>query len=848
MNLLLWLWRAQLRAQPVRVATAVAAIAIGVALGLAIHLINHSALAEFGRALSVVNGDAHLQVTGAGQPLDESWYPRIAREPGVADASPLIDIEVPVLGQEGDSAPAGTIRLIGLDVFRAARVSPGLLPIPDGATGGGSQSPLFADDTVFLSAAATARFGLATGERLRLRSGLAVVELRVAGGVPGASGGQALAVMDIGALQWRFGWTGRLSRIDLRLADGIAPAAFAEAAQRRYAGQLLFTLPDTARQRMSNLSRAYRVNLDVLSLVALFTGVFIVHGSLALMVARQRPQLALIGVLGASRRRLAALVAGQGLLLGLAGATIGVGAGVLIAAAALRTRGGDLGGGYFGGLHPALTLEPATLAGYLLVGVFAGLAGSLWPALGTRALPLARALKSTLPPVRQRRQIVTPLLLLATGAALLQLPAWRELPVAAYAAIGCWLLGGIAAVPWGLAALGALLDRASDLLWRRPPLWLGSRRIVAASDTGDAAALAAVVASFALATAMAVMVGSFRDSVDRWLGTVLPADLYLRAGSDGAGGGLNAALQQRLQAVPGLARVEFMRTRSINLEAARPPVVLIARPLDPHDPARHLPVTGAVLPAAAGLPAIYVSEAMVDLYRLTPGRTTTLTVDGRTLQVFVRAVWRDYARQHGAVVLAEQDYRRLTGDASANEVALWLAAGTDAAQLRAALVQAAPELAAAEVREAGEIRRLSLRIFDRSFAVTWLLEVIAMLVGLFGVTATFAGEAVARVREFGMLRHLGVSPLAVAAQLACEALLRLATGAAGGLALGLLIGWVLIHRVNPQSFHWTMDMRIPLAVLAASFVVLLLVGTTAAVLAARQAMGVAPVRAVREDW
>lgn len=253
--------------------------------------------------------------------------------------------------------------------------------------------------------------------------------------------------------------------------------------------------------------------------------------------------------------------------------------------------------------------------------------------------------------MRQRRQIVTPLLLLATGAALLQLPAWRELPVAAYAAIGCWLLGGIAAVPWGLAALGAL-NRASDLLWRRPPLWLGSRRIVAASDTGDAAALAAVVASFALATAMAVGRQLFRDSSSRWLGTVLPADLYLRAGSDGAGGGLNAALQQRLQAVPGLARVEFMRTRSINLEAARPPVVLIARPLDPHDPARHLPVTGAVLPAAAGLPAIYVSEAMVDLYRLAPSRAAPLTVDGRTLQVFVRAVWRDYARQHGAVVLA----------------------------------------------------------------------------------------------------------------------------------------------------------------------------------------------------
>ncbi|HMN83516.1 MAG TPA: ABC transporter permease, partial [Burkholderiaceae bacterium] len=612
MNLLLWLWRAQLRAQPARVVTAIAAIAIGVALGLAIHLINHSALAEFGRALAVVNGDAHLQVTGSGGPLAESWYPRIALDAGVADASPLIDIEVPVIEAARDGAPPRTIRLIGLDVFRAARVSPGLLPVPDDSAERGSQSPLFADDTVFVSAAAAARFGLATGDTLRLRSGLAVVELRVAGGVPGAAGGQALAVMDIGALQWRFGWSGRLSRIALRRADGIAPAAFADAAQRRDAGQLTFTLPDAARQRMSNLSRAYRVNLNVLSLVALFTGVFIVHASLALMVARQQPYLALIGVLGASRARLAALVAGQGLLLGLTGAAIGVAAGVLIASAALRTRGGDLGGGYFDDLHPVLTAEPATLAGYLLVGVAAGLVGSLWPALATRGLPLARALKGALPAVRRRRRIVVPLLLVLAGALLLRLPAWNELPVAAYAAIACWLFGGIAAVPWGLGALGALLGRASDLLWRRPALWLGSRRI-AASGTGDAAALAGVVASFALATAMAVMVGSFRDSVDRWLGAVLPADLYLRAGSDGAGGGLDAGLQQRLRAVPGLARAEFMRTRSLTLDPARPPVVLIVRPLDPQDPARRLPVTGAVLPAPAGVPAVYVSEAMVDL-------------------------------------------------------------------------------------------------------------------------------------------------------------------------------------------------------------------------------------------
>ncbi len=172
-------------------------------------------------------------------------------------------------------------------------------------------------------------------------------------------------------------------------------------------------------------------------------------------------------------------------------------------------------------------------------------------------------------------------------------------------------------------------------------------------------------------------------------------------------------------------------------------------------------------------------------------------------------MWRDYARQHGAIAIAIEDWRALSADRSANNVGLWLAPGSEPETVVAAIRARLPELAATDFSSAREIRQLSLRIFDRSFALTYVLEGIAIVVGLFGVTATYAGEALARAREFGMLRHLGVTRAGIARMFALESAALIVTGVAWGAGIGVLIAMVLIHRVNPQSFHWTMDVAWP---------------------------------------
>jgi putative ABC transport system permease protein len=849
-----WAWLAlgQWRAAPGRTLTSMLAVAIGVALALAIHLVNASALEEFRQAIATVNGEAHAQIRARAEAFDESTWDRLIDPPvpGLAALSPLIETELALALPSAPGRPR-TLRLLALDVFAAGAVTPALLPQ---AGAGGADSTLFDPDAVFLSQAALDALGLAPGEPMPVRVGLTTVVLRVAGTVPGAAPGQRLAVMDLGAAQWRLGWIGRLTRIDLRLAEGADVTAVRTAVESRLGADAAWRTPDAAEQRMSNVSRAYRVNLNVLALVALFTGAFLVFATMALAVVRQQGELALLGVLGASRRSRLGAVLVQGAALGVAGAVLGTAAGVGLAMLLLAAVGGDLGGGYFSGSRPPLALAPGALIGFASLGVAVGVLGAVLPAwAASRAAP-ARALRSgsaedTLAGLADAR---VALALGALGAGLLLLPPIAGLPLAAYGAIAAWLVGGVACVPLIARALGRMLARVADAtLWSHPSGWLATTRIAQSPGT-VAAGLAGVVAAFALSSAMAIMVSSFRVSVADWLDAVLPADVYARV-PPGSGAPIDATLRRAIAAAPGVARADFLRVVDLDLDPARPPVALLVRDLDAAHPQHRLPLTGEALAAPVGTIPVWVSEPMLDRYRLRPGERITLPIGAvqsadEPPRFFVAGVWRDYARQHGALAIAAEDWRRLGGDPGASDVAVWLQPGVAPDAAIAAIAVAAPALAGLEWRSATDIRALSLRIFDRSFAVTYALEAIAIVVGLFGVAAACAGEALVRSREFGMLRHVGVRRRQIVAQLAIEAALTVAVAVAWGGCLGAAIGLVLIERVNPQSFHWTMDVHWPIGLLAASAAALVVAAIASAVLAARSALGAGPLAAVRQDW
>jgi len=239
---------------------------------------------------------------------------------------------------------------------------------------------------------------------------------------------------------------------------------------------------------------------------------------------------------------------------------------------------------------------------------------------------------------------------------------------------------------------------------------------------------------------------------------------------------------------------------------------------------------------------------MQDLYGYTPGRRIELPLAGRRVAFTVAGVWRDYARQQGAVLLDRDRYVALTGDAEANDAAVWLAPGTSADAFRRAVAATLPAADRYTVTTAGAIRTLSLAVFDRTFAVTYALEAAAVAIGLAGLTASFGALVLSRRREFGMLRHIGMTRRQIGTMLAVEGLAVSGVGVVTGLALGGVISLVLIHVVNRQSFHWSMDIAVPWAGLCAFALTLLALALATTLVAARAAMSDDAVRAVKDDW
>jgi putative ABC transport system permease protein len=785
-------------------------------------------------------------------------FARIAQHPQVAVASPVLEIGTYAMKKNDERM---SLRVVGIDALVVGYVAPKLMPQ---LNANADRMAMFAPGQVFLNP--SAQLGLnpstdtADPTTLRLQSGLSLLPVQVAGHIQ--AGGTALAVMDIAAAQELFGKQGELSRIDIKLKAGASQAAFIQSLSTEpgWPANVSLSEPGDAAQRVSNLSRAYRVNLTVLALVALFTGAFLVFSVLSLSVAKRAQQFALLGVLGLTGRERLTLVLLESLTLGALGSACGIALGTALAALAMHVLGGDLGSGYFAGVAPSLQWHSGAALVYGGLGVVAAGVGGWWPARRAQQLPPAQTLKGLGSGLAPNHGHWVSLLLIASGTALAWVPPIFGIPLAAYVAIALLLVGGITALPWLTAVL---LNRVAPWVQQRVLPMLAVERARRQRETA-AVAVSGVVASLSLAVALTVMVASFRDSVTQWLDQVLPADLYVRSASTVGANDTVYFTPEWVHAVaqlPGVQHLTTQRVMSLLLDPGRPPVALIARPLD--SPARNLPLVSEALAVPAGHIGIYVSEAMVDLHEARLGTVFTplskvfkpLAISGNDVLApfFVAGVWRDYARQTGAITIDQQVFEQLTGDRRVNDLALWLdqpdASDPVQQEIRDMADRSGP--GSGQLLEFGtsrQIRALSLKIFDRSFAVTYWLQAVAIGIGLFGIAASFSAQVLSRRKEFGLLSHLGLTRPQILGVVAAEGAAWTLIGAVAGLALGLAVSVVLVDIVNPQSFHWTMDLLIPWLHLLLLCGAVMLAGTMTAWLAGRAAAGHDAVLAVKEDW
>ena len=788
-------------ANSVRLALTLACIALGVALAGAVHTVHTSALAEVDRAARALSGAADLEIRGPRSGFDDALFAIVASRPEVAAAAPIVETLATVAGSDTP------LRVLGIDPFRSIRLQPAFVANA-AATGSGRANEILDPDAIWLTPAALALLRVGPGDRISLLAGSTPRAFPVAGALAGLDDAGALAVMDIAAAQWHFDRVGRLSRIELRLRPDVDVAKAREALQPLLPPGVVLSQAASFPGRAAAISRAYRVNLDALALVALATGAFLVFSTLALQAARRRQEFALLRALGVTRRELTALLVMEGAVIGAAGAALGTVLGLVGSRALLRRTGADLGAGFFESQGSVFAPDPWGLAFIALLGIGVAVAGATWVARAVARMAVADALRDRaldLPLLQARHGRIAALLFLA-GVPLVFVPPIRGLPLGGYAAIALWLCASVAAVtPLCRAVLGRIHS-----LRAVPSLAVAQVRQL----PGHLAASAAgIVVSASLCVAMAIMVFSFRESFERWLHGVVGADVYVRSAAHAYAGSFTLEQQRRAAALPGVAIVEPLHYDRLVLADAATPLTLVARPID----ARILAgfqATPPGLPARGAEIPVWVTEAARDLHGWKAGDSVELPIAGRRVGVRVAGVVRDYARTWGAVLFPIEDYRRLTGNSSAHDLAMYVR-GQPTPELLASIRAALGGSPGIVMEDAAELKRKSLRLFDRTFAVTYALEAIAIVIALAGVTSSFAALAWSRRREFGVLRFLGLRRRDVLAMLALEGAATGALGALIGLVSGAAISLVLVHVVNRQSFHWGMEVHWPVGALAA---------------------------------
>ena len=819
------------------------AIALGVAMVAAIHWINASALHSFEQGVRSLSGRSGTAVLPAGQALDENLLARIRAFPEVAEAYPALRMELP-------TGPDESLPLLGVDLLRDAGVRGDYLP--DVGSEGLAFTDLMARGAVLLGREAAAELGKQPGDTLRVQYGVDTVRLEVVGLLPAEAFWAEGAVMDIAAAQWTFRRKGELDRIDVVLTDPGRRAAFEERLRETAGGAVRLSRPGLEAKRLDAMTRAYRTNLNVLALVGLLTAAFLVYSLLTLSMRRRRSHFAVLRVLGMDRRRLTAWLLAEGLVLGLVGSILGLLLGLGLAWLGVVTLGGDLGAGYFRDVGARLHAEAGDMLALGSLGMVAALVGTLAPVLDNVRSAGEAAMHRGGAESRQGRHPAWRLGL--AGAALMaavvlaRLPAWGGLPVGGYGAILLVLGAGLLAAPLALPVLVRALPVGRTRVAR-----MVARAQLLGAPRRAAMGVSAALVSFALLVAMGTMIHSFRGSVVAWLDQILAAEVYVRSGPTGQAAFIPAQKWRDIAGWEGVAEVEPFRRHDLDWapeggsRGPDAPLRVTARRLDLPQARAAIEVMRGEWPAAEDGRGILVSEVLARKYGVGPGDALEVPLGGEPRRLHVTGVWRDYSYQWGHLLMSRSTLVDFTGDRRTDQVALYLDADADRAAIRERLKTAFAEAPALEIADAAEIRRHSLAVFDRSFAVTYVLVVVAVGVGLLGTLQSLAVQALERRGELAMLRFLGFRVADVARAQAWEAGLTGGFGGLLGLGVGAVVAVILVKVVNDQSFLWSLPVAFPWPLLVGALAVLVAATATGGWLLGRAQGRRDPTGAVSEE-
>jgi putative ABC transport system permease protein len=818
---------------PWQLALALVGVTLGVAVVIAVDMATSSARRAFSLSTDAVSGSATHEILGGPAGVPDSLYTRLRVGAGLDSIAPVVDRYVR-LPDHGDA----TLRLLGIDPLADAPfrgyVGPGTRDQRDEPrrTPGIDLGRIMTSRALLLEAGTAARLGIAAGDTVRVTAGGHARAALLAGVLEpeDALARRALtdiAVADIATAQELAGAAGTLDRIELLLPAGSEGDARADELRALLPPGARLVETATRAGATVRMTRAFDTNLTALALVALVFGMFLIYNSVTFSIVQRRPLIGLLRAQGVTRGEVFRQVLAEAALLGAVATVLGLVAGALLGSGLVRLVARTINDLYFVVAVTSVEIRPFTLAKGALLGIGATVAAAVPPALeAVRTQPRATLGRSVL----ERRVRGRAARLAAAGAltgllavALLAVPS-RSVTLG-FAALFVLILAAALVTPAATIALMAVVHPVARRFGVVPAM---AARGVSATLSRTAPAVAALSVAIAVGIAVTIMVASFRGGVIRWLGTSLQADVYVSAPNIGTGrtdAVLGRTLPERVAGLPGVAGVSTYRHVSLLLDDDI--IRLIALDAHPvHGDAFELIDGGTAALAAFRRGGLLVSEPLAYRRALRAGDSIRVPTDRGPRFLPVAGVFRDYASEHGVIFIERAHYDVLWDDDRVTSLAVFLDDGTDADATLAA-IRALPEAGGVTGRSNRGLREATLDVFDRTFVITRVLRLLALIVAFVGVTGALMALQLERAREIGVLRTTGLTPAQVWTLVTGQTGLMGFAAAVLAAPLGLAMAWAMVHVINRRSFGWSFDMLLA----PAPFLQGLAVGVGAALLA-----------------
>ena len=817
-----------LRRELLRTSLTAGAVALGVAAVLAIELAGQAAAGSFHSSLETLAGRADFEVTATGRVAPETLT-RLAELPYALKIHARTE-DYAVLSDSNRTVP-----LIGIDLVAESDGADAGDPLPDLAS-----AVWIGHDLPFKP-----------GDRLQLLVNDSSHDGTVRG-VLGENSGDAV-VMDL-ALAARLLHREALDRILIETPAGRTMEEWESILRPALAPGTLLEREGARTEENRRLLDAFRWNLRILSYISLAVGAFLIYNTISVSVVRRRVEIGVVRALGASRSSVMLAFLGEAAAFGLLGAAAGIGVGRFLAEGAVRLVGATVQSLYVSSRPAPIELTWTGAAWALTIGVFASALSALLPAWEASQVAPAEAMG------RARREHE---IRLRRGwhlgfAAALALCAWIASrqdpiggkPVFGYLAAALLLAASAFAIPAALSAFARLAAIVAQRLFGVEAL-LASRAL-AGSLRRTSVLAAALSTAIAMLAAVGIMVGSFRKTVVLWMGDRIQADFYVRPAVPNGPDRfpiMSPEIPNRLSGLPNVAAVEQLRSYPIVYDSL-PANLMGAEASIVGDHGVLAFLSGAkpstVLAQLVDRDAAVVSEPFANKHHVHRGGSVTLALGGGNRIFRIVDVYYDYSGERGTIFLDRATLLKYLPDSSPSNIAVYLKPGVPLEDGRREL-EAALTGCRVVVASNRSLREEGIRVFDRTFAITYALEAVAVLVAVMGVTGALLALVIDRRREFGLLRFMGAEGAQVRRMILFEAGLLGLLANAAGLILGFFLSLILIFVINKQSFGWTIQFHWPIAVLLAALTVVYGATLLAALYPARMAVRLVPIEVVHEE-